>query len=140
MPSTNFLNYEYYWKIKHKGNAFSFLKDSFPANFPSLKTIPTTAAEKISIILSLKTKNSADYDEIKSKILKTCATVISHPLSFIFNHLIYTNIFSDHLKITIVKPLYKKGDKYSMKNCRPIFLLTVFSKVGESRPIWGGFF
>lgn len=100
--------YSYYWTIKHKGDAFSFLKDPFPVNFPSLKTIPTTAAENTSIILSLKTKNSAIYNEIKSKILKTCFTVISHPLSFILNYSVYTSIFPDHFKITIVNHCTKK--------------------------------
>jgi len=35
------------------------------------------------IIHSLKPKISAGYDERTSIILKTCAIVISHPLSFI---------------------------------------------------------
>jgi hypothetical protein len=39
--------------------------------------------------------------------------------------------FPDHLKISIAKPLFKKGGKTSMANYRPIFLLTVFSKVLE---------
>jgi hypothetical protein len=32
------------------------------------------------------------------------------------------------LKISIVKPLFKKGDKTSMKNYRPIPLLMFFQK------------
>jgi len=38
-------------------------------------------------------------------------------------------VFPDHLKIAVVKPLYKKGDKIRMTNYRPISLLTVFTKV-----------
>jgi hypothetical protein len=37
----------------------------------------------------------------------------------------------DHLKIVVVKPLFKKGDKTSMTDNRPIVLLTIFSKVRE---------
>jgi len=34
----------------------------------------------------------------------------------------YTGIFPDRLKIVVVKPLYKKEDKTSIKNYRPISL------------------
>jgi hypothetical protein len=112
-----------------KGNSVSFLEDSFSGNFPSMKTIPITEAEIKSVIHSLKPKKSSGYDEIPvSKILKACASLISHPLSYSCNHSLHTGVFPDHLKIVVVKPLYKKGDKTSMTSYRPISLLTVFLK------------
>jgi hypothetical protein len=113
------------------GDAVLFLEDSFPGNFPSMKRIPITEAEIKSIIHSLKPKKSSCYDEITSKILKACASLISHPLSYICNHSLHTCVFPDRLKIAVVKPLNKKGDKTSMTNYRPISLLTVVSKVFE---------
>jgi hypothetical protein len=57
--------------------------------------------------------------------LKTCASVISNPLSYIYYHLLYTGIFDGRLKMEAVKLLYKKGETiYS-----PVSLLTVLSKV-----------
>jgi hypothetical protein len=41
-----------------KEDAVSFLEDSFPGNFPSIKTIPITEAEIKSIIHSLKQKKN----------------------------------------------------------------------------------
>ena len=114
-----------------KGDAISLLKKSFPGNFPSIKIIPITEAEIKSIIRALKPKNSSGYDEINSKIVKTCVSDISHPLTFICNHSLYKGIFPDRLKIAVVKPLYKKGDRKNIANYRPISLLTVFSKVLE---------
>jgi hypothetical protein len=69
-----------------KGDAISFVKDSLPGNFPSIDIIPITEAEIQSIVHSQKPKKSSSYDEIMSKILKACASVISHPLKYIYNH------------------------------------------------------
>jgi hypothetical protein len=114
-----------------KGDIISFLKGALPGNFPSIRIIPITEAEIKSIIHSLKPKLSSGYGEINSKILKTCDSVFSHPLNFVWNHSICEGIFPDYLKIAVVNPLYKKGDKTNMTNFRPVSLFTVFSKVFE---------
>ena len=54
----------------NKGDAISFLKDSFPRNVPSIELMPITAAETKRIISSVKPKNSSGYDEITSEIKK----------------------------------------------------------------------
>jgi hypothetical protein len=114
-----------------KADAISFSKDSFPGNLPNIKKIPITEGEIKCKICSLKPKTFSGYDEITSKILKTCAYIVSHPLNFIYNHSIYKGIFPDRLKIAVVKPLYKKGYKTNMTIYIPILLLKVFSKVFE---------
>jgi hypothetical protein len=47
-----------------------------------MKVIPVTEAEVINRI-SLKSENSAGFDEISSKILRSCANIVSNPLTFI---------------------------------------------------------
>jgi hypothetical protein len=116
---------------EERGDVISFLKNAFPRKFPGIKTIPTTETEIKNIIHSLKAKNSSGYDGITSKILKVCASLISYPLTHICNHSLLTGIFPNRLKVSIVRPLYKKGDKTNMSNYRPISLLTTFSKVLE---------
>jgi len=97
------------------------------ANFPKRKKNPKTKTEKKckknSLMPPPPKKKSSWYDEITSKILKACASLISHSLSYVYNHSLCTGIFPDHLKIAVVKPLCKKGDKTSIKNYRPILLL-----------------
>jgi len=61
-------------------------------------------------------KKSSGYNEITIETLKTCASFISHPLNYIYNHLLYTGIFHDCLKISGVNPMYKKEDKTRMTN------------------------
>jgi hypothetical protein len=112
-------------------DAVSFLKAAFPVKFPSINIIPTTETEMKSVINSLKSTNSSGYDEVTSKILKVCSALISRPLTHICNHSLYTGIFPDRLKISVIRPLYQKGDKSSMANYRSISLLTAFSKALE---------
>jgi len=49
----------------------------------------------------------------------------------ISNKSISSGIFPDHLKLSIIKPTYKKGDRMNSTIYRPISLLTSFSKVFE---------
>jgi hypothetical protein len=89
----------------------SFLKDTFLCKFHDIKIVPTSQAEIKSIILSLKSNNSSGCDENMSKIMKTYASLVSQLLSHIYNHSLYKWIFPDCLNISVVKPLFKKGDK-----------------------------
>jgi retron-type reverse transcriptase len=52
-------------------------------------------------------------------------------LTYICNKSISAGVFLEHLKYSIIIPLYKKGDKTNPINYRPISLLTSFSKVFE---------
>jgi hypothetical protein len=77
----------------------------------------------------LKNKNSYGYDEITTKILRICRPFIVSPLTYICNRMLSTAIFPDRLKYSEVKPIYKKGNKSSTSNYRPISLLPAFSKI-----------
>jgi Notch-like protein len=56
---------------------------------------------------------------------------ICTPLTHICNKSILSGDFPDRTKFSIVKYIYKKGDKKNPTNYRPITLLTSFSKVFE---------
>jgi hypothetical protein len=94
-----------------------------------LKTFSTK--EISTIIKSIKSKNSRGYDEISTKVLKISSNYIVSPVTYICNKIISLGIFPDRLKFSVVKPVYKKGDRRNCSNYRPISLLTSFSKVFE---------
>jgi hypothetical protein len=76
----------------------------------------TSSKESERIIKSIRVQNSHGYDGITN-------------LDYICNKSIGSGTLSTHLKYSIVKPLFKKGDRENMANYRPISLLTSFSKV-----------
>jgi hypothetical protein len=94
------------------------------------KTFSTN--EIISIIKSLKTKNSFGYDKISPKILKISANYMSSPLTNICNRAISTGVLPDRLNYSIVTPIVKKGNNSDPTNYRPISVLTSFAKVLET--------
>jgi len=83
------------------------------------------------IIRSLKTSNFCGYDEVPSKLLKSCSYFISSLLNYICNRTVFTSVFPDRLKYATIRPLFKKGNKDDINNYRSILILTSFSKIFE---------
>jgi hypothetical protein len=81
--------------------------------------------------MSLKNTRASGFDEITTKTLKLCAKSICGPLSHIINLSFTGGIFPEELKISIVKPLFKKGDKSDPNNYRPITIVPILSKIFE---------
>jgi len=94
----------------------------------SIVMLPITEQEVDCVIRRLKGKFSAGCDEIQEYIVKQCAVSIKGPLTHIYNMSINSGTFPELFKVARVKPLYKKGDTYSIQNYRPISILPVFLK------------
>jgi hypothetical protein len=87
------------------------LKHVFQSSFPGIKHKGTTTKEIENIIMSLKSSNSFGYDEILTKILKSCSSYISSPLNYICNIIFTTGVLPDRLKYAIIRTIFKKGNK-----------------------------
>jgi len=77
----------------------------------------------------MKDKNSSGYDEISTKIVKISKPFIILSLINICNKMLAQGIYPERLKFSLIKPIYKSGNKSSPSNHRPISLLPVFSKI-----------
>ena len=77
------------------------------------------------IIRNLKRKTSHGFDGISSEILKLSGQALVAPLRYIINTWILSGKYPTAWKKACVSPLHKKSDKFSMKNYRPVALLSV---------------
>ena len=89
-------------------------------------------SEDILLILrSLNPSKAAGPDGIHGKVLKYCASSLAYPLSILFNLSFVTGCIPPDWKLASVVPVFKKGDKGSVENYRPISLTSLVMKVFE---------
>ena len=90
-----------------------------------------TTQDVMCIISKLPNKKSTGYDEISAETIKILSAVISPTLSLIINKCILNGTVPDEMKVSKIKPLFKKGDVTLLNNYRPISLLPCVSKFFE---------
>ncbi|KAL3613152.1 hypothetical protein CASFOL_042999 [Castilleja foliolosa] len=108
-------------------NAFS----DIGFNPQSFFITPVTVAEVLKELRTLKNTSAVGHDEISTRILKVTSKWIALPLSHIINLSLESGTFPLDLKLSIIKPLYKKGEKEKLDNYRPIALIPVLAKLFE---------
>lgn len=82
-------------------------------------------------IMCLNNTKSEGFDGISTKIIKICVEELVSILTYLINLSFSSGTFPKILKESIVKPLYKKGEKSDVTNYRPITLIPIISKVFE---------
>ena len=93
--------------------------------------IPITSEEVEAEISQLNSGKATGPFSIPIKILKLISSIVSQPLSMIFNASFTTGLVPSDFKIANVIPVYKKDSQLSLSNYRPISLLSVFNKLLE---------
>lgn len=83
------------------------------------------------IIDNLKTKKSCDIYGLSVQTILSIKNQIVIPLTKLINICISEHTFPSCLKKAVVTPVFKKGDKNTVDNYRPISLLPIISKIFE---------
>jgi hypothetical protein len=91
---------------------------------------PCTTEEVCKIITNLKSCANG-WDEIPAAIIQENKEPISICLHHIINLSLTQGVFPAELKIAILIPIYKSGEKMESGNYRPISLLPTFSNIFE---------
>ena len=101
--------------------------DSNPENFQ----IDFSISRVFEILKSLNSNKAMGPDKIHGRILKSCASSLSKPLSILFQNSYSSGKIPDEWKSALVVPVHKKGPKANVENYRPISLTCIVMKVME---------
>jgi hypothetical protein len=97
----------------------------------TIVSIQTSPKEIENLLKALNVKKASGPDGISNFMLKHTSNAFSITLAKIINSSLDKGIFPDCWKRANVSPVFKKNDKQSKKNYRPISLLPGLSKIIE---------
>ena len=97
----------------------------------SLSDICISELDVFRVLRSLDVTKAKGCDGISPKLLKTCALSLYQPLHHLFSLSLSQKYLPLEWRTHLIKPIIKSGDKSSIRNYRPISLLSVVSKVLE---------
>ena len=131
-----FNKYFYSVFLQEQGNDYSCLShcDHSLRNIEistSVRNIEISTSEVYDILSTLDVTKAAGIDGINPRILRYCASSLLIPICHLFMSSIITGYIPNQWCIHCIIPIYKSGDKSSVKNYRPISLLCILSKVLE---------
>ena len=115
-------------------NSTSSIRSNVIANVESTSFFlyDVTEQEVGLVVNALNDRKSVGFDKISAVTLKLFfkyrPEIFVNLINMSFDH----GVFPDNLKLAVVSPIYKAGDKNHLGNYRPISVLPFFSKVIET--------
>ena len=100
-------------------------------DFPAMNKITVTTDGVLKLLQNLNTKKATGPDLIPARILKDLAVEISPILSCIFQQSLDTGCVPSAWRIANISPIYKKGDRSTASNYRPVSIISICSKIIE---------
>ena len=96
-----------------------------------LSTVEISIQDMQKALKSLNPSKSPGPDAIHPRILRELHLELAPPLKYLFDKTISEGKIPDAWKVAEVRPIFKKGDKKSPGNYRPVSLTSVVCKVFE---------
>ena len=98
---------------------------------PEINSIQIRNDQILKIMKSLNVNKACGIDGIGNNVLKSCAKSLAEPIEILANASLNSGCFPSAWKKSNVVPIFKKGEKTSVSNYRPISLLPCTSKIIE---------
>ena len=95
----------------------------------TLSDICISELDVFRVLSSLDVTKAKGCDGISPKLLKNCALSLYQPLHHLFSLSLSQKYLPLEWRTHLIKPIFESGDKSSIRNYRPISLLSVVSKV-----------
>lgn len=111
-------------------NPLTFLNNA-PKSTNSFFMLSISNQDVSDAICHLKNSSSLDFYGLNSYMVKSSAEFLIEPLTLLYNKCIDVGIWPEPLKITKVSPLYKKGNRDTVDNFRPIAIVPLIGKIFE---------
>ena len=99
--------------------------------YPDIDNLVVTEDGVRKLLQNINTSKAAGPDLIPNIVLKQCAKEIAPSLTSIFNESIETGAIPKDWRDANISPIFKKGDKHSPENYRPVSLTSVTCKLLE---------
>ena len=96
-----------------------------------LKTFRVKRNRVQQVLEKLDESKSVGLDGVNPRVLKQCATVLSVPLTQLFQMIARSGIYPQSWKVARVTPIHKRGPSTSPSNYRPISVLPTLSTTFE---------
>jgi len=68
-------------------------------------------------------------DNISPKFLYNCIFILSYPIHYLFKQSLSSGTFPSYFKIVYMSTLFKKGDRSTVLNSRPISKISIIPKI-----------
>ena len=117
----------------------SLMNDLQPSNLPNFPSRCTTGLNHVRfrpttiarLLRQLDPSKATGPDGVPARVLKICAAELASPLSRLFSACFRKGVQPSLWKTANVVPIHKKQTRSTLRNYRPVSLLSVISKVME---------
>ena len=102
-----------------------------PTDYPNIENIKVNEKGVLTLLTKLNTNKASGPDGISNKFLKACASEISPLITQIFQDSLNSHELPEDWRKANVAPIFKKGEKSTPANYRPVSLTSVCCKLLE---------